>query len=356
MSPKASFYRRNKKHAKQGKLHSIPGGPLVPALAILAFGLQQRVCPALTITPTFDSSITGNANAALLEADINTAINIYQTLYSDPITVSMLFRYSTTAPNGSALGAGLLAQSNYTLYSVAYANFITALTADKKTANDTVAVANLPLASALPNNPLRLDPSSANGRAVGLNTPGAMNSTGVVGTGGTFDGIVTLNSSQPFQLSRVGGIASNKYDILQSIEHEMDEVLGLGSVLPSTTDFTGNAAVRPEDLFRYSAPGLLSLSSSGSVSSYFSINGGVSNLAPFNQNSGGDYGDWGASATPLVQLAFSSPGTQSDVSATSPEGVALDVIGYDLQPVPEPSAVALLGLGVFGICVRRRKA
>jgi hypothetical protein len=348
MSPKASFYKRNKKH------NSIASRPFVPALAILAFGLQESVCPALIINPTFDSSITGNANAAVLEADINTAIGIYQSLYSDPVTVSMLFRYSTTAPNGSALGAGLLAQSNYTLYSLAYGNFITALTADQKTANDALAVAHLPPAGAFPNNPLQMDPSSANGRAVGLNTPGAMDSTSAVGTGGTLDGIVTLNSSQPFQLSRVGGIASNKYDIMQSIEHEMDEVLGLGSILPSTTDFTGNAAVRPQDLFRYSAPGVLSLNSSGTISCYFSINGGVTRLASFNQNAGGDYGDWGTSTNPLVQLAFSSPGTQSDVSATSPEGVALDVIGYDLRPVPEPSAMALLGLGLFGMWARRR--
>jgi len=355
MSAKRSL-RKGNKTSRHAKLRFVAGRPLVPALALLAFGAQESVCPALTITPTFDASITGNANAAVLEADINTAIGIYQSLYSDPMTVSILFRYSTTGPNGSALSGGTLAQSNYTIYTLAYASFITALTGDKKTANDNVAVANLPAATAFPNNPIRMTPSSADGRAVGLNTPGAMNSTGAVGTGGTFDGIVTLNSSQPFQLSRVGGIASNKYDIMQSIEHEMDEVLGLGSILPSTTDFSGNTAVRPEDLFRYSAPGTLSLSSSGSVSSYFSINGGASNLAPFNQNSGGDYGDWGASATPLVQLAFSSPGTQSDVSAASPEGVALDVVGYDLQPVPEPSTLALLGLGVFGMFVGRRKA
>jgi hypothetical protein len=310
---------------------------------------------SLIINPTYDSSITGNANSAALQAMIAQTIGIYQSLYRDPITISILFRYSTTQPNGNALGANTLAQSNYTVYSQGYNTYINALKADATTGNDATANANLPAASSFPNNPTRIDVSSADGRAVGLSTPGAMNGSGAVGSGGTFDGIVTLNSGQPFQLSRAGGIAANEYDIQQSTEHEIDEVLGLGSILPSTTDFTSNAAVRPEDLFRYSAPGTLSLTSSGSASSYFSINGGTTNLVAFNQNSGGDYGDWGANASPLVQLAFSSPGTQSDVSATSPEGIALDVIGYDLS-VPEPASMVLLVSGLVLLAAARMRA
>jgi hypothetical protein len=270
--------------------------------------------------------------------------------------VSIDFRYATTRPSGKPLG-NLLAGSNYSVYSRTYNTYVTALKSDSKTANDATAVANLPAAGSFPNAPTRIDVTSANGRAVGLNTPGIMDSTGNTGNGGTFDGIVTINSNQPFQFSRAGGIAPNKYDVEQSIEHEIDEVLGLGSILPSTTDFTGNEAVKPEDLFRYSAPGAISLSASGTDSSYFSIDGGKTKLVAFNQNSNGDYGDWGASPTPLVQLAFSSRGTQSDVSATSPEGIALDVIGYDLVAVPEPGtlAEAVIALAAFGAVAAVRR-
>ena len=65
----------------------------------------------LTIHPTFDSSITGNPNAAAIQAMINRAIAIYESLFSDPITIQIRFRYATTAPDGRPLPHGTLAQS-----------------------------------------------------------------------------------------------------------------------------------------------------------------------------------------------------------------------------------------------------
>ena len=51
---------------------------------------------------------------------------------------------------------------------------------------------------------------SANGRAVGLNTPPAMFADGTVGPGGPYDAIVTLNSARPFQFSRP--VNANSFD------------------------------------------------------------------------------------------------------------------------------------------------
>ena len=142
----------------------------------------------------------------------------------------------------------------------------------------------------------------------------------------------------------------------------MDEVLGIGgagSVLNSGT----SGPVRPLDLFRYSASGVRSFSQSNNVTSYFSINGGVTDLVHFNQTSAGDFGDWGNGTTPAenegntppqVQDAFGDPGV--DINLGVNELTALDVVGYDLvDPVPEPSAFWLLSGGVIVVAIARRR-
>jgi hypothetical protein len=154
---------------------------------------------------------------------------------------------------------------------------------------------------------------------------------GTVGNGGPYDGIVTLNSSNPFQFTRPT-IAGN-FDAQRSTEHEIDEVMGLGSKLnlhPPGTD------LRPQDVFSWSSPGVRNLTSSGTR--YFSIDSGSTNVVNFNQGPQGDFGDWLSTACPqtypYVQNAFGCTGQSSDVAPTSPEGINLDVIGYDLVGHP----------------------
>jgi FG-GAP-like repeat len=428
----------------------------------------------LTIEATFDSSITSDPNAAAIEATINRAIALYESLFSDPITIQIYFRYATTAPNGDPLPADVLAQSFSVRYTLQWNNFISALRADATTSNDNRANASLPR-SALSTN---IVPSSGNGRAVGLNTPPAMFPNGTIGQGGPYDGIVTLNSAQPFWFSRP--LISGSFDAQRSVEHEMDEVMGLGSYLnsvrtcpsyeaespdntitggagiqscptcsggaevvyvgnnsgtlkfnnvaanathsyditiwytngdavryallsvnggpgtplsfPSTGSFqtvgsiqtaitlnagsnntllfynpiTGNWApdfdrivvncanapptnLRPQDLFSWSSPGVRNLTSNGSR--YFSIDSGSTNIVRFNQTPPGDFGDWLSEPCPqthpYVQNAFACTDQFSDISATSPEGINLDVIGYDLVNTPAPALSGRATVGDF---------
>src|SRR4029077_4316683 len=163
------------------------------------------------------------------------------------------------------------------------------------------------------------------GRAVELDTPPAMFADGHVALGGPYDGIVTLNSSTPYRFTRP--ISAGQVDAQTATEHELDEVIGLGSHLGhNITDLL------PQDLFSWSSAGMRNLTSSGTR--YFSINGGTTHIVNFNQNSNGDFGDWLSESCPqthpYVQNAFNCVGQSSDATATSPEGINLDVIGYDL--------------------------
>ena len=282
----------------------------------------------LTIQPTFDSSITNNPNSAAIQATINQAISIYETLFSDSMTIQIRFRYSTTAPNGNPLPPDRIAQSNYVYYTIPWNTFINALRADATTANDNAANASLP-GSALSTN---LAPSSAGGRAVGLNTPPAMRADGTIGNDGPYDGIVTLNAASGYQFTRPPG--DGNFDAQRAFEHEMDEVIGLGSRL----NISGND-LRPQDLFSWSSAGQRNITSSGTR--YFSIDGGVTNIVGFNQRQDGDLGDWFSAPcpqeNPYVQNAFTCRGQSSDIAATSPEGINLDVVGYNLTQSSQAS-------------------
>ena len=201
----------------------------------------------LTIIPTFDSSITSNPNAAAIENSISAAIDVLEALFSDPITVTIYFQYSATQPGGQPAD---LSNSFFGYYSPAYATYLSMLKAGASTANDATALGNLPA-----NPPAGfIAMSSALGRALGFNnSPGVVDSGGGINRGGTFDGIVTLNSTLPLQFTRAGGISPTNYDAQRLVEHEIDEVMGFGSILPSNHRLQrqrGTEAGRPLPLCR----------------------------------------------------------------------------------------------------------
>jgi hypothetical protein len=312
LSPGTTYYYRVRAYdaTEIGEYSGVMTGTTVPTTG-------------LTIHATFDSSITSKPNAAAIEAMINRAIARYESLFGDPIRIQIRFRYATTLPNGQPIPAGSIARSNFVIYTaIPWSTYINALRADATTSNDVSADMSLPGSALSPH----IVPSSADGRAVGLNTPPAMFANGTVGPGGPYDGIITLNSGVPYQFTRP--TAGGHFDAQRSTEHEMDEVMGLGSRLGHP-----GSDLRPQDLFSWLSAGHRNITSSGAR--YFSINGGSTHIVNFNQNPMGDFGDWLSTACPqahpFVQNAFSCLGQSSDVTRTSPEGINLDVIGYDLH-------------------------
>ena len=276
----------------------------------------------LVIHPTLDSSITNSPNSAIIQATITRAISIYETLFTDPITIEIRFRYAAVMPDGTPVSG--ISQSLTVVYGSGWNTWINALRGDATSGNDNTANATLP-ATALFGGILA---ASANGRALGLNTPPAMFADGTVGTGGPYDAIVTLNSASLLQFSRPTD--ANRFDAQRAIEREIDSVMGL---LYSTSDFM------PIDLFSWSSAGSRNFETSGRR--YFSIDGGVTNIIDFNQNPNGSLAGWLSETCPqthpYVQNAFPCAGQFSDISPTSPEGINLDVIGYNLAQTGPPS-------------------
>jgi hypothetical protein len=271
----------------------------------------------LTINPIFDSTILNDPNSATIQSTINQAIQVYQSKFSDSITVTIKF-----AEMGGGLGQSVTYQAD-----IAYTDFLNALIADAKTGTDTVALAHLP---AGPNNPVSGDPSvqltTANCRAIGIEVdppPGEADST------------IYLNVSI-MNLDRIT-INPSKYDLMAVAMHEIDEALSFTSALDGLNngDPPPTGPVSVMDLFRYDGSGNRSFNTASATVAYFSLDG-TTDLARYNQTSSGDFQDWFSTGahTPQVQDAFGTPGATPNLGV---ELVVLDASGYDLiTPVSAP--------------------
>src|SRR5439155_20506326 len=84
--------------------------------------------------PTFDASIASDPQAATIEATINSAIAVFQSSYSDPITVTITFQKMSS-------GVGL--NSTY-FQDFPYSSYRAALVTHATTSDDATALAHLP--------------------------------------------------------------------------------------------------------------------------------------------------------------------------------------------------------------------
>ena len=259
----------------------------------------------LVIDPVYNSSI-GNLPAAVqaeVKGAIAAAIDFYEAAITNPMTITIDFGVSS-------LGSGVLSDSTPTGNLVSFGALSNALAGPVAAAGATLVAVN-PFGSA------KFYVTGSEQQALGLSVGG-----GVAG-----DIELSTSSSIHFDYSTTDRAVAGEYDAIGVVEHEISEIMGRVAYYPPD-------GYAPLDLFRYGSPGTIA---TGDGAAYFSIDGGTTNLAEYNNATlthGGDAGDWSSQPGDVYPVAdnsfdaFTSAGVENDVSSTDLTEMAM--LGYTL--------------------------
>ncbi|MGA8170940.1 MAG: NF038122 family metalloprotease [Methylocystis sp.] len=258
----------------------------------------------MQINLIYDSS-TASAPAAFFTA-MNYCVQYLDSLITNNITVNIEVGWGEI--QGQSLGAGVLGEGNISGATLSYAQLKADLLANSNSAADASAYANLPSA----------DISHGAGFYVSLAQEKAW---GLIPADGTeIDGYVGFSDSVAWTFDPNNQAVAGDYDFIGDALHELTHALGRDSGLNATWPDT------VMDLFQYSSAGTLQTHHGGA--SYFSINGGVTDLADFSSTS--DLGDWSTTVPNDSFDAYSNMDTAYSISET--DITLLNILGFSVTP------------------------
>ena len=255
----------------------------------------------------FTASAPSGFRNAVIEAAIAMAAS-----FQNKVVVNVQVGYGEL--NGSAVPRSAAAESSSTGNMLTYSALSGAL--KQKAGNSSVqAAAANSLSTGDPTNGGRFYVSSAEQKALGLKS----------GTSTALDGYVSLSSALPFVFDQTA--TTGKYDAVGAIEHELSEVMGR---VASVGSAIGSGVYTALDLYRYqSTGGSPSRSLGASSASYFSIDGGGTNLGNFNPTAGaGDAGDLNITASP-DPFGYSVAGARQALTGNGV--VTMAALGWDMS-------------------------
>ena len=218
----------------------------------------------MQIDLTYDAS--ANSAPAAFKAAMAAAAQFLDNLITNPITVNIQVGWGEV--DGTPLTRDELGVTIPLGEVISYAQLKSELSAVSNSSADAVAVAHLPT----------VDPSHGVGFFVSF---AQMEAWGLAGSSAQNDGFVGFGAISNWDFSPTNRAVSGEFDFIGVAEHELTHALGRISGL-------GSANLTALDLFQYSSPGNLQLV--GGNSTYFSIDGGHTNLNNYDTSS--DYADW----------------------------------------------------------------
>ena len=280
-------------------LAAVLGSPL----AVLVFAPAPAA--ALTFNTTFESSVTTSPYADQFKTAFQAAANTFASAFVNPVTVNLQVGLGTLA-GSTVTSLGVSGSAGYGSYS--YSQMSSMLRATATSSYDRTAYASLPAINPAGSRSYTLTPALA--KALGV----------APATGGGIDGYIGFGGSYSFDFNRTDGIAAGSYDFMGVAMHEISHVLGRVSGLIASP-----VNALPIDAFRYTAPGTASFDYNAST--YFSIDGGVTDLANFATGSA-ERDSWVFTSGDAYSYAATS-GVVNDLSVA--DKIVMDVLGWNTE-------------------------